>query len=301
MSKIVFFNHYHRGDLHTHKEFVKQLQQELPDFKFEYLHKNPESLTLEYGISKTGTPDHLDNKTPFYKDEDVLYVNTWVGCWWDIFCEHGGINMYTLYDQWQNIFDMINSFFNKNISLKKDRELYLPKIDYSKLFVDGIVKYLDSSDKKRILICNNVPSSNQSFVSDMKEYIEPLASKYPDRDIICTNKFNTSLDNIKFTSDIIKTDRDCDLQEISFLSRHCDYIIGKNSGPYVFCETYDNYMDEEKTFISFNLKNPQFDEIKETMSNGSNYKCNYITVPIINPNLTTEDKNNITRVFETIV
>jgi hypothetical protein len=301
MSELIFFNHYHRGDLHTHKEFIKHLQQELPDFKFEYLHKNPESLTLEYGINKLGVPDHLDNKTPFYKDDTTLYINTWVGCWWDIFCKHGGINMHTLYEQWQNIFDMINSFFNKNIDLKKDKELYLPKIDYSKLYVDGIVKYLDSSDKKRILICNNIPSSNQSFVSDMKDYIEPLANKYLDRDIICTNKFNTNLDNIKFTSDIIKTDRDCDLQEISFLSRHCDYIIGKNSGPYVFCETYDNYMDERKTFISFNLKNPQFADIKETMSNGLVYKCNYINVPIINPNPTSEDRSNISKVFEKIL
>lgn len=300
MSKIVFFNHYHRGDLHTNKEFVKHLKELMPETEFEYLHKNPDVLTEEYGIRRVGTPDHLDHKTPFYRDDKTLYINTWVGCWWDIFCKHGGINMHTLYEQWSNIFNMVNSFFEKNFSLKKQKELYLPKIDYSYLDVNSIVQYLDSGNRRKILICNNVPSSNQSFVSDMQEFIDILAEKHSNTDIICTNKITTKHKNVLFTNDIIKVNKDSDLQEISFLSRHCDYIIGKNSGPYVFCETYDNYMDENKTFISFNIKNPQFDTIKETMSNGLDLKCKYNAVPIINPNLIKSDIDNIKTILDTI-
>ena len=50
MAKIVFFNHFHRGDLHTNKEYIRQIMQELPDVEFEYLHANPNKLLLDLNI-----------------------------------------------------------------------------------------------------------------------------------------------------------------------------------------------------------------------------------------------------------
>jgi hypothetical protein len=293
MPKIVFFNHYHRGDLHTHKEFIRQLQQELPDFDFEYLHNNPAKLIEDLGIPTTGTPENLNNKEPYYYDGNELYINTWVGCDWDIFCKHGGINMHTLYEQWENIFNTINSVFDKNIQLKTSKEEYLPRIDYTTLNTSSIDTYVNSNKQKKVLICNNVPHSNQSFVSDMKDIINDLAFKNIGIDFICTNKFASEEENVIFTTDIIDTDDGIDLREISYLSTKCDIIVGKNSGPYVFCETYDNFMDKNKTFISFNIKNPAFDDIKETMSNGLDIECNYTAIPIENVNLTDADTFSI--------
>ena len=300
MSKIVFFNHLHRGDLHTHKEFIRQIQDETIGIRFEYLHNNPSKLTDDLNIPRTGEPNHLDRSTPFYQDEETLYVNTWVACNWDLFCKHAGINMPLLYEQWGNIFNTINSFFDTNLLLKVDMEDYLPRIDYSKLNIKSIDEYV-KEDKKRILICNNIPASNQSFNSDMADYINEYAVKNPNIDFICTNKFNTSNSNIKFTSDIIKTVSDCDLLEISYLSKYCDVIIGKNSGPFVFCETYDNYMDSNKTFVSFNKKHPDYDTIKETMSNGLNLKCQYHAIPILDEQINDTDKQSIKNILDKVI
>ena len=105
--------------------------------------------------------------------------------------------------------------------------------------------------------------------------------------------------NISYTSDIIGTKQEPDLQEISYLSTLVDVIIGKNSGPYVFCETYDNYMDKDKTFVSFNTKHKDYDDIKETMSNGLKIKCNYNTVPILDiVDKNKDDINNIVTAIE---
>jgi len=257
----------------------------LPDFEFEYLHNNPAKLIEDLGIPTTGTPEHLNNKEPYYYDGNELYINTWVGCDWDVFCKHGGINMHTLYDQWGTIFNTINELFEKDIQLKSNLEDYLPRIDYTKLDVLKIDSYFAENNNKKILICNNVPHSNQSFVSDMKDIINNLAVENTGFDFICTNKFVTPLDNVVFTSDIIESADGIDLREISYLSTKCDIIVGKNSGPYVFCETYDNFMDKNKTFISFNMKNPAFDDIKETMSNGLDIKCKYTAIPIEDVNL----------------
>lgn len=268
--------------------------------KFEYLHNNPSTLTDEIGVIKTGSPDHLDKHTPFYQDEETLFINTWVASDWDLFCKHAGINMSLLYEQWGKIFSTINSFFDTNILLKPTKEEYLPRVDYTKAYTKNIDKYL-TTQKRRVLICNNVPASNQSFNDNMSEYVNYYADKFPDTDFICTNKFTTDKSNIKFTSDLIRSAGDCDLFEISYLSKFCDVIIGKNSGPFVFCETYDNYMDEKKVFVSFNKKHPEYDTIRETMSNGLNYKCQYYAVPILSDPLTEKDKESIKTILDKVL
>jgi len=296
MNKIVFFNHFHKGDLHTHKEFIRHIQSELPNVAFEYLHNNAAKLTAELDIPLIGAPSDLDNKTPFYLDEDALYINTWVGCNWDIFCKYGGINMNTLYEQWEKIVEQINEVFETSIKLHKEKEQYLPRIAYNALSTAGVDNYVNSTiGVKKILLCNNVPQSNQSFSSEMREYILPFAEMYPDTHFICTNKFDTDgNNNIFFTGDIIGPVQDGDLQEISYLSTYCDVIVGKNSGPYVFCETYDNYMDDNKTFLSFNTKHLDYEDIHETMSRDLKINCNYMAIPIFNnKELTDKDHENI--------
>lgn len=298
-SKIIFYNHFHRGDLHTHKEFVKQIMRELPDFEFEYRHKNPRRLTDDYLVPFTGTPDGLSPKEKMYAEGDTMWINTWVGSDWDIFCKHGGINMNTLHEQWYNIFEAINFHFHTELVLDKVKENYLPKMNYQSMSSLGIQKYLDKSiGRGKMLICNNVPNSGQSFPHTMEEYILPLAKENTHVDFIVTNQLHEKLNNLYTTSEIIGNVGETDLLEISLLSRSCDVIVGKNSGPFVFCETYDNLMDQEKVFISFNTKNPQYDTIKETMSNGLDLKCKYNTVPIVdNTNLSDDDRINILNAF----
>lgn len=295
MSKIVFFNHYHRGDLITHKEFIRQLQQELTDCSFEYMHFNHPKLTRDLDIPKVGEPTNLDPKSPFYQDEGVLYINTWIGCHWDLFCEHGGINMNSLWNSWNRILDTVNAYFNTSIKLREEKESYLPTIDFSRFNLKSVEEFLKfSGDRKRVLICNGAPKSGQSFNSDMKEFLEPLSEKFKNVDFICTQKFSTTNKNIYFTDEVIlDTDiedkrapwedreiNNCDLQEISYLSENCDLIVGKNSGPFVFCETKNNYMNPKKKFLSFNVSWGIGKSPTETMSNGLKLKADYKIVPI---------------------
>lgn len=321
MAKIIFFNHYHRGDLLTHKEYIRQIKNELPDVEFEYMHFNHSKLTRDLDIPKVGIPDNLDHKTPFYQDGETLYINTWIGCFWDIFCKHGGINMNSLWYQWEKIFETINQAFSVNLKLNEEKEFYLPSIDFSKFNISSIDEYLDKNKgRKKILICNGAPKSGQSFSYNMKDFIETVALNHFDIDFICTEKFETDLANVLFTDDIIKDteieekrapweDREvnfCDLQEISYLSENCDAVVGKNSGPFVFCETKNNYMNPKMKFISYNVSwGPAFEtgQLKptETMSNGLNLKCDYRIVPISDINTLTEvDKRNIHNSLESL-
>lgn len=303
MPKIVFFNHYHRGDLHTSKEFVRQVMNEVRGYEFEYYHNNPHKLLSDLKIPTTGSPDFLDKTKPILKKGDAIYVNTWVGSQWDVFCKHGGINMNTLYEQWYKLFNAINKLTGSSLQLHNNKESYLPFMDFSDLNLAGIDRYLKSSkDKKRILICNNIPNSSQSFQASMDEFILPAVLENPQIDFICTNKVAGSSDNLLYTDDIIQSNDDCDLQEISYLSNYCNVIIGKNSGPFVFCETYYNYMNSEKSFYSFNTKHPDYDVVMETMSNGLQLGCSYRAIPIYDIiSLSKEDRLNINNVMSEAV
>lgn len=250
----------------------------MPDSTFEYWHFNHPKVNLDLQIPLVNTPHNLDKNAHYIWEGEVVGINTWIGVWDDIFNKHQGVNMQSLYESWGNIFDKFD------LKLREDPESYLPRIDYSFFNLKNIDKYV-SVPRKRILFCNGKPMSGQSFDSDMGDIINSFAEKNPDIDFICTQKFATKALNVLFTDDIINDRQEfftgikpywfdkpmniCDLNEISYLSTKCDAIVGKNSGPFVFCETYDNLKDESKVIVSF-CKGP-----KESMSNGVDVKARY--------------------------
>lgn len=283
-NKIIFFNHFHRGDLFTHKEFTRQVKEELASVPLEYWHFNHQKLNRDLGIPLTGFPDRLDRNIKFYSlDNSTLFVNTWIGTYGEIFNKHGGVNLQSLSDSWKEIYKQINSFFSSNIQVSDDLQRYIPRIDYNAYNLENVNKFLNDRSNKKVLICNGIPMSNQSFASNLENEIKHFANKYINIDFICTANFKAEYPNIFFTDDIIqdsemysfnapwhdRPQNNCDVNEISYLSRHCDLIVGKNSGPFVFCETYDNYMDSSKTIISFSRG------AQESMSNSINMKCRY--------------------------
>jgi hypothetical protein len=84
----------------------------------------------------------------------------------------------------------------------------------------------------------------------MKEVIEYIASKYPNYLAITTHKIDSSLENIKYSGDIIQNEGQ-DLYEISHLSEFCDLIVGRSSGPFTFTNTKKNFFDPSKKFLCF--------------------------------------------------
>lgn len=277
--RVILFNHFHRGDLFTHKEFARHMKAQMPDSNFEYWHFNHPKVNLDLNIPLTNLPNKLDNKVPFYEQGEVIAINTWIGVWGDIFSKHGGVNLQSLYESWEQIYNKVG------VKLHDDPEKYLPEIDFSMFNIRNIDFFFEVNNRKRVLICNGKPMSNQSFESDMKEVIEKFAEERIDVDFICTKQFKTNALNIFFTDDIIKDSEQfftgvipywfdrplntCDLNEISYLSTKCNAIIGKNSGPFVFCETGTNLKDATKVIVSF-CKGPN-----ESMSNKVNVLCKY--------------------------
>lgn len=286
VDTIVFYNSFHRGDLFTNREFIRSFMEQQPLIQYNYLTDNPEKLLREFKFNYVGGTREL-SKSPVgvissIPKSKTLVLNTHVGAQWGIFCEEGGVNMNTFFRSWQQIAKAYNKITGSNVVFDKPREEYLPRVDYEFCQKNHVDQFVEKTKGKfKILICNNVPFSNQSFKGDMSEFIEPLAKDNPDIMFLLTTRTRLNCENIFYTDDITGINDDCDLLEISYLSTFCNVVIGKNSGPYVFCETYDNLMDSKKTFFSFNKYNKEYinrDTIKETMSYDLSLKCSYNVV-----------------------
>lgn len=262
MNKTIsFFQIFHNGDLFVSKEYVRDVIHSLPQFKFKYYHNNHPKALLDIDATYAGSPDGLfDKRTPFGNINDEFFINTWLGVY-----NKKHINFDKLHAAWEQIYSELNRKYNVNLVLK-DKHHYIGHINFEKFNLSNITNFISSNTNKLILISNGPAMSKQSFGDNMKNIIECLARKHLDIKFICTTKFETIVANILFTDDIIVDDqfhleaapewglKKCDLNEISYLSQHCDIIVGKNSGPFIFTLTKHNLLHNKKIFISLNTR-----------------------------------------------
>lgn len=268
MTKICFFNFYHNGDLFHSKPFVREVIKHLGKEKVMYAHFKDNRAIEDLGIPQVRL-EGMDHKTKVFrpKDPDILFLNTWIGSYFDKYTGECTLNFNM--KMWADIYEDINTAFGKKMKLGPV-ENYLPYVDYSKYDLANVNAYLDSDDRKKVLFCNGPAMSGQcEYNGDMGEIITSLALANPHITFITTKTTSIGMSNIKDTSEIIKSDR-CDLNEISYLSKYCDLIIGRNSGPFCFASTGENLNNPSKTFYAFGHQE------SDCFTMGISKKSNYI-------------------------
>jgi hypothetical protein len=273
MKSICFFCHFHNGDIFHIKSFLRDITSQL-DTKFYIAHPNNSIITADLDIEYINLPIYwaktqnipeetkalhekhvklLEGKehTKFIETEDCFYINTWIGGYFSSDNEFNGeCSLRGFHRMFTFIYDKINKKFNVNLKVKSV-ENYHPFVDYSKFNVSNVDKFLSENKSKKILVCNGPSLSGQTtYNTDMTEILEPLASNNQDKIFITTKKITTNINNIISTDDIIKSNT-CDLNEISYISKFCYLIIGRNSGPFCFTLTDENINDENKTFLAY--------------------------------------------------
>jgi hypothetical protein len=180
-----------------------------------------------------------------------MYINTWIGSYgWDVMPRgEDHANWLSLHRMFGSIATMLNTSNGMSISLDQNPLNYVPVTDWSTYDTKKADEYLDNTVGDRFhLVCNGLVRSTQSNLGTMKTVIEMLAQKYPKDVFVCTARFDTDITNIHFTDDIFGLDND--INEIAYLSTRCAVIVGKNSGPFMFCHVRENIFDEHKAFVS---------------------------------------------------
>jgi len=255
MKKIVFFNHAHRGDVFISRAFLTHIMEEI-DIEFSYAHFWGEYLLRDMNIG------YIDiDKESILSDKrhvgnfvlgNVLYINTWIGNYFNHSKpRYGECNLKSTYElMYSEIFECVRDKFKIDIQLKNIIE-YFPSIDYSYFKIDGINKFIEDNNNPKVLLCNGPVFSGQcEYNGDMQDIIRTLSEKYSDTTFITTHRVDCNNQNVKHTGDIIQSN-ESDLNEISYLSKFCNVIIGRSSGPFTFANTKYNIFDENKSFLCF--------------------------------------------------
>lgn len=249
MTKVCFFNFYHNGDLFHSKAFVREVIKHLGKEKVLYAHFKDPIVLKDLDIQHVRL-EGIDHKTKVFrpKDPDILFLNTWIGSYFDKYKGECTLNFNM--KMWADIYEDINTTFKKKMKLGPV-ENYLPFVDYTKFELANVRSYIDSDAQKKILFCNGPAMSGQcEYNGDMDEIIIPLAVDHPEITFITTKELEKTPPNVKYTGNIIQSDR-CDLNEIAYLSKFCNLIVGRNSGPFCFASTGENLNDPAKTFYAF--------------------------------------------------
>lgn len=277
MKKIQLYNHFHYGDVFFSRIIVKELYD---FFEIDYYHNlnTPLFPDFENVNEIRGIPPNFDVQQGDLKN---YKVNTWIGQ-----KNFSYLNKEKRGCCFENYMILVHEILDYFKIEKKEKEEYLPTINFNKVSnTPNIERDLIRFKKifsKLILISNGNVHSGQSLNFNFDDIILKLSTKFPNYLFLVTEKIRFKSENIICTSDITKIHPD--LLQISFISKFCDVVIGRSSGPHSFCMIKDNLFDETKTFISFNnLKDEShyyFDSLcKKIWSN--NYDQNNVMETII--------------------
>lgn len=231
MNTIKLYNNAHYGDIFISRHIITNLT------------KNGFNINYEHLCNK-GILDDIENCSESSAYDNIIDVfDTWIGQDTDkIICSYENhrllaekiLNKYNITNLTDE--DFLPEIFFNNIKNKEIIDVWLNTINATKL----------------VLISNGRVMSGQSLNFSFDNIIDILSNEYRDIHFIMTNPTNLTKKNVTYIGGI--TNIIPDLLLIAYLSTFCDVIIGRCSGPYVYCKNKKNLMDENKTFISFSYR-----------------------------------------------
>ena len=255
IKRIIFFNQFHNGDCFVGKGWVRNIMQQLPDIEFSYAHKNHPDIIKDLGCEYVALKDipEIDRMVRIAQDADTLYINTWCGAFQgELFGYHQHSNYIIQHRMYEMYCEQLTNILGRTVKQSTNPHDYLPFIDFSHYdtaMVDRFVNDL-SPYNRLVLFCNGPANSGQSGIGDMRYTIDYLSQEFPmDWAFICTHDIGLERNNVFYTSKAFN--KQSDLNEIAYLSTRTELIVGKNSGPYSYCQFNDNMNDSQRRFFCF--------------------------------------------------
>ena len=250
MSKFIFFNGLHVGDIVINKPFVKEIMKQIPDDEFfYYAHFQNDFITSD--VCPFIHPDNiiLPRTGEFIeKYDNTTVINTWfseITAKNNIKVASTSVNVFDvcLFEQLIDVYLQLLKPLNIDISYMKDSpENFIWEIENK--YINGI---LPVKEGFKVLIYTNRSLSGQADNSDPTSYIEKITDKYPGVTFYVTNS-SISKPNVICLNNYF-TQRGLDLFQIAELSKKCNIIMGNSNGALMFTWLKSNLMDKDKIFI----------------------------------------------------
>ena len=252
LKKLIFYCEYGNGDIFESREFVKEFYEFYQPEECYYAHgKHPDIIKdMTFLESIAFDPTEMKSMRPYAFYGDVLYVNTWIGRDSKFVLPGIGCVVEQLYLMYNELMVMMQTGYK----LQKNPLDYIPKIDFSYYPNDGVTEFLKGKKRsKNVLLLNGPVHSGQAENFNFDPVMDKICTDNPKVNFIASQRSSVYKDNLTYTDDITHNSS-VDLNEIAYLSTFCKLIVGRNSGPHVFTQHYDNWMDSKKVNLSFTFK-----------------------------------------------
>ena len=278
MKKIVFFNQFHNGDCFVGKEYVAQIVKALPAVEFEYAHLNHPDIIKDLPVKYIPLEQlpHITQMTRVAESDDkqTVYINTWVGCWQGALFPHGEhINNQRLHAIWSKYFEYLKLPIG-------EPEDYLPKINFDAYNIKPAFDFVQQAqmlNEKIVIFANGSANSGQSRAGDFGTVVARLAKEFPSTRFLLTSSIDgLSASNIYYANEVIPLESN--LNQIAYISQFSEMIVGKNSGPFTWCQFRSNLLDSYRTFFNFSILPT------DCPSGGSKYLARCLFSPVTDDN-----------------
>ena len=245
-KKLIFFNHWHKGDIFVSRGLIKYILNLGLSDKYYYYHGCERKLLADFPQiqSRPISDCNKDMSVLNFSYPEKVYLNTW-------YRRSPKFDVYQI--AFMSLYTLFKSHMDTAIKepFSPDPIDVLPQVDFNFFEVDHIKHYLETSPyKKKILVSNGACHSGQAANFSLNPAIGELASKYPDILFLVTNGIENPvlLPNVVYTANIINS-TEVDLIENGYISTFCDTIVGRSSGAYTYSMLKENLCDPSKTFI----------------------------------------------------
>ncbi len=246
-KNLVLYNHFGHGDLFCSRKFMKEYMEIIPAENYIYSHvKNPR-IFADIDIEYRWPVELMAREKAFIRGKENLYINMWLGRNPAYILPGIGCTLERYLDMYNDILKSLG--YRKLAGSTLD---YIPQIDYSYFYTDGVHKFIgDTLGERRVFIDNCKVLSKQADNFDMTPAIDEISTLFPYINFLVSTRTALEKNNIFYIEDITDTPDDFDLNELSFLSLYADTFIGKTSGPHVFTMVKENVMDGDNANLAF--------------------------------------------------
>jgi len=278
--KIVFYNNFHVGDTFLSQPFIKNIIDNNKD-NFEYYYychynyfiyssilDNIQNVNLldKNNIIKVKC-NFIDNEhnsnNPFYFDNNILIINTWIGKMFCNGCQE--CNLLTYIQCYKILLNNIYNLYNIKILFDDNIEQVIP-IFPKNLNIENFIKFKENNSKKKIIFLRNYfPQSGQQFIlNSNSEYIK-IIKFLLSNNIVILSEFNNDLLNYKLENNIndlyfvneyfnLPITETCEnLYYMEKISHYCDISIHFDSGR-SFLYLNDEFINDYKLGLKRSLK-----------------------------------------------
>lgn len=253
--KIIFFNQFHNGDCFVGKGWVRNIMNQVKDAEFYYAHGNNPEIVKDLGcrhLTLDQIPE-IDRMVRIARDDTdgTIYINTWCGAFQGELFGYGQHSNYIVqHRMYELICEQLSQALGYQIHMSTNPHDYLPFIDFDRYDVTAANEFVAKHGRIN-LFCTGAAMSGQSGLGDMRNVINQLCQDFPQDTFVITSDLGLTHSNLHMTSDIFGLPSD--LNQIAYLSQYAKLIVGKNSGPFTYCQFKDNMerKGKEVTFFCF--------------------------------------------------